>query len=112
MFIHFSFLHRTSSQIHAHSRFFNQFHVSIKASYFSYHFTFVAVSICLGQDRNGRRTPQRTQERYRNGLDSDDEHETSPMFEANYIYTPLKDFAATRSNRTTSENNIKDDSSK
>ncbi|CAF1064455.1 unnamed protein product [Adineta ricciae] len=64
-----------------------------------------------GQDRNGRRTPQRTQERYHNGLDSDGEHETSAMFEANYIYTPLKDFAATRSNRTASENNIKDDSS-
>ncbi|CAF0856317.1 unnamed protein product [Adineta ricciae] len=68
-------------------------------------------SYTFSQDRNGRRTPQRTQERYHNGLDSDDEHETSAMFEANYIYTPLKDFAATRSNRTTSENDIKGDSS-
>ncbi|UJR25803.1 hypothetical protein I4U23_007153 [Adineta vaga] len=60
-----------------------------------------------GQDQDDRRTPQRIQQQqHQNGIESDDEHDSSAMFQANYQYTSLKDYAAMKTVRARSENNI------
>ncbi len=78
--------------------------------YFSYQLAFVFF-VCIGQDKNDNRIPQRTQQQ-QNLIESDDDNETSTMFQANYQYTPLKEYAATKSNRTTTDNNLNGHQSK
>jgi hypothetical protein len=72
---------------------------------------FLSVSICfffvcIGQYNDDSRTPPRIQqEQQSNGIESDDENDRSNMFQANYQYTPLKEYAALRNSRTTNDNN-------
>jgi hypothetical protein len=71
---------------------------------FSYQLAFVFF-VCIGQYNDDSRTPQRIQQQQSNGIESDDENDRSNMFQADYEYTPLKEYAALRSSRTTSDNN-------
>src|SRR5437764_1064749 len=66
----------------------------------SHSFLFYYTSIVfLGQYTDDSKTIHRIQQQ--TGLESDDEHTTSGMFQANYQYTPLKEYAAMKSGRTT-----------
>ena len=73
----------------------------------SYQLAFVVFFfVCIGQYNDDSRTTRRIQQQQQNGIDSDeeiDENDRSAMFQANYQYTPLKDYAAMRTNRTNSD---------
>ncbi|CAF3351635.1 unnamed protein product [Rotaria sp. Silwood1] len=58
-----------------------------------------------GQYNDGSRTTRRIQQQKQNGIESDNENDTSEMFQANYQYTPLKEYAAMRSSQTTNDKN-------
>jgi hypothetical protein len=63
--------------------------------------------VCIGQYNDDSRATQRIQQQQQqNGIESDDEDDDrSTMFQADYEYTPLKEYAAMRNNRTTNDNN-------
>ncbi|CAF0815084.1 unnamed protein product [Rotaria sordida] len=56
-----------------------------------------------GQYSDGSRTTQRIQQQTYNGIESDNENDTTAMFQANYQYTPLKEYAALRGSQTTND---------
>ncbi|CAF4372358.1 unnamed protein product, partial [Rotaria sp. Silwood2] len=56
-----------------------------------------------GQYNDGSRTTRRIQQQKQNEIESDNENDTSAMFQANYQYTPLKEYAAMRSSQTTND---------
>ncbi|CAF1400078.1 unnamed protein product [Adineta steineri] len=58
-----------------------------------------------GQDKSDSRTSQRIQQQH-NDIGSDEENDSSAMFQANYQYTPLKEYAAMRNNRLTSDHTV------
>lgn len=47
---------------------------------------------------------EQQQQQQSDEIESDDENDRSAMFQANYQYTPLKDYAASSSKRSTSDN--------
>lgn len=64
--------------------------------------------VCIGQYSDDNRTTrniQYQQQQQQSGIESDEEDDRSPMFQANYQYTPLKDYAAITRSRSTSDNN-------
>jgi hypothetical protein len=68
----------------------------------SYHSVFV-FCVYTGQSTDDNKTTRRHQQQH-NGIESEDENATAGMFQANYQYTPLKEYAAMRSGRTTNDN--------
>jgi hypothetical protein len=82
-------------------------------SHFSYQLAFVFF-VCIGQYDNDSRTTRQIQQQQQNGIETDDENENdrTTMFQANYQYTPLKEYAAMRGSRTTNDNNSNDYQSK
>jgi len=87
-----------------------QSHASVTMSHFSYQLAFVFFFVCIGQYNDDGRATQRIQQQQQqqNGIESDDEdddNDRSTMFQADYEYTPLKEYAAMRNNRTTNDNN-------
>jgi hypothetical protein len=79
-------------------------------SSFSYRFTFV-VSLCVGHRRNGSATPPRKRQQH-NGVRNTTDNDTSGMFQVDYEYTPLKDYAAMQNGRSTNANSVNDGLSK
>jgi len=71
-------------------------------SHVSYQLAFVFF-VCIGQYNDDSRTTRRIQQQ-QNGIESDEEHDRTTMFQADYEYTPLKEYAATRNNRTINDN--------
>lgn len=65
----------------------------------SYHLPFRFV--CIGHYSDDNRFIRRIEQE--NGIESDDENQRRTMFQANYQYTPLKDYAATRNHRTNND---------
>ena len=55
-------------------------------------------NVCIGQSTDDSYTTRQAQQQssHSNGINSDDERESSNMFQANYQYTPLKEYAAMR----------------
>lgn len=53
--------------------------------------------VCIGQYSDDNRIIRRIEQE--NGIESDEETERRTMFQANYQYTPLKDYAAMRNQR-------------
>ena len=65
----------------------------------SYQFTICLFSfVCIGQYSDENRILRRIEQE--NGIESDEETERRTMFQANYQYTPLKDYAAMKNQRT------------
>lgn len=90
-----------------------QLRASVAESHFSsFLFSILSVRIrlyiivCTGQSAEDNHIHRRNQQQssHSNGLDSDEEHQSSTMFQANYQYTPLKEYAATRTGTTTTTN--------
>lgn len=58
---------------------------------------FFSFPICLGQYSDETKTHRRS-----DAFETDDENTTTGTFQANYQYTPLKEYAATKNDLTTS----------
>jgi hypothetical protein len=68
-----------------------------------YHSPIVFIHIYIGQYTDDTKTIRRIQQQ--TGLEGDDENITKGMFQANYQYTPLKEYAAMKNTRTTNDTN-------
>jgi hypothetical protein len=83
-----------------------QSRASVTLSHFSYQLAFVFF-VCIGQYNDDSQTARRIQQQqHQNGIESDEENDSSAMFQANYQYTPLKEYAAMRNGRTSDDNNM------
>ncbi|CAF4150845.1 unnamed protein product, partial [Rotaria magnacalcarata] len=77
-------------------------------SHFSYQlaFVFFFFFVCIDQYNDGSTTaPQQTQQQQQNEIEGDNDNDKAVMFQANYQYTPLKDFALQQSSQATNDRN-------
>ncbi len=61
------------------------------------------INIYIGQYTDDSKAIRRIQQQ--SGLETDEENTTAGMFQADYQYTPLKEYAATKNGRTTNDTN-------
>ena len=59
------------------------------------------IFVCIGHYSDDNRIIRRIEQE--NGIESDEDNQRRTMFQANYQYTPLKDYAATRNHRTNND---------
>jgi hypothetical protein len=99
----YSLISSSSSTAYIHILFY-QSRASVNVSHFSYQLAFFFFFVCIGQYNDDNRTTQQIyQQQYE--IEGDDENGTSAMFQANYQYTPLKEYAAVaRDGHTVNDN--------